>query len=49
MMKMAEVMSGNPLPDAVRPAIEQRAKDEGRVAIRVSPSEFFMTRPIGSK
>jgi PPOX class probable F420-dependent enzyme len=49
MMKMGEIMTGNVLPEAARPMMEQRAENEGRVAIRVTPTEFFLTRPIGSK
>ena len=49
MMKMAEIMTGNVLPESARPMIEQRAESEGRVAIRIKPTEFFLTRPIGSK
>ena len=49
MMKMGEFMTGNVLPDAARPMMEQRAENEGRVAVRLTPTEFFMTRPIGSK
>ena len=49
MMKMGEIMTGNVLPDAARPMMEQRAENEGRVAVRLTPTEFFMTRPIGSK
>jgi PPOX class probable F420-dependent enzyme len=43
MMKMAEVISGNALPDSTRPMMEQRAASEGRVAIRVIPTDFFKT------
>ena len=49
MMKLGEIMTGNVLPDAARPMMEQRAETERRVAVRVTPTEFFMTRPIGSK
>ena len=37
MMKVGARMTGNPIPEAARPAIEQRAKDEGRVVLRVTP------------
>ncbi|HUF54220.1 MAG TPA: PPOX class F420-dependent oxidoreductase [Dehalococcoidia bacterium] len=49
MARLAEVMSGNPLPDAARPALEQRAKDEGRVVMRVKPLQFVSTRTVGPK
>jgi len=49
MMRIGEIMSGRPLPESARPAIEQRAKDEGRVAVRITPAEFFPARPIGVK
>jgi PPOX class probable F420-dependent enzyme len=48
MMRMAEVITGKALPEAARPMIEQRAASEGRVAIRVTPTDFFLTRPIGA-
>jgi PPOX class probable F420-dependent enzyme len=35
MMKIGERMTGNPIPDSARPAVEQRARDEGRVVLRV--------------
>jgi len=37
MMKVGERMTGNPIPEAARPAIEKRAQDEGRVVLRVTP------------
>ncbi len=40
MMKVGERMTGNPLPEAARPAIEKRARDEGRVVLRVTPEGF---------
>ena len=49
MMKIGEIMTGNKLPDAARGAMEQRAEAEGRVSVRLTPTEFFSTRPIGSK
>lgn len=49
MVKMGEIMTGNVLPASARPMIEQRAQNEDRVAVRVAPTEFFLTRPIGSK
>jgi len=46
MMKIGEIMTGNKLPDAARPMMEQRAANEGRIAVRVSPYDFFKTTPI---
>lgn len=46
MMKVAEKMSGKALPDAARPAIEERARNEGRVVLRVKPLQFFSTLPL---
>jgi hypothetical protein len=40
MMKVGERMSGNPIPQAARPAIEKRAQDEGRVVLRITPEAF---------
>jgi PPOX class probable F420-dependent enzyme len=40
MMKVGSRMSGNPLPESVRPALEKRAQDEGRVVLRVTPEGF---------
>jgi len=45
MRKIGERMTGNPIPDAALPAIEQRAKDEGRVVLRVKPESFASTTP----
>jgi len=49
MMSAGEAMTGKPVPEAARPAIEQRAKDEGRVLLRVTPESFFSTRTVGPK
>jgi hypothetical protein len=40
MMKVGSRMSGNPLPESVRPALEKRAQDEGRVVLRVTPEGY---------
>jgi PPOX class probable F420-dependent enzyme len=40
MMKIGERMTGNPVPDAARPAVEKRAADEGRVVLRVTPESY---------
>ncbi len=46
MMKIGEIMSGNKLPDSARPMMEQRAASEVRIAVRVTPFDFFKTTPI---
>ena len=46
MMKVGAIMTGNPVAEAVRPALEQRVKAEGRVAIRFTPTEFFKMQPM---
>lgn len=37
MMKIGERMTGNPVPESARPAVEERARTEGRVVLRVRP------------
>jgi hypothetical protein len=45
-LKTVEIITGGPVNDAVRPLFEQRAKGEGRVAIRVTPIGYFKTQPF---
>jgi PPOX class probable F420-dependent enzyme len=45
MMKIGERMTGNAIPAGARPAVEQRAKDEGRVVLRVTPDRSSHTTP----
>jgi PPOX class probable F420-dependent enzyme len=45
-LKAVEIITGSPVSDAMRPFFEQRAKEEGRVAIRVTPVDYFKTQPI---
>ena len=40
MMRVGERMSGNPVPEAARPAVEKRAADEGRVVLRIKPDGY---------
>lgn len=40
MMKIGERMTGSPVPEAARPAVEKRAQDEGRVVLRVTPEGY---------
>ena len=46
MRRIGEAMTGRPIPEAARPALEQRAQSEGRVVIRVKPAQFVSTRPL---
>jgi hypothetical protein len=41
MMAVGGAMTGNPLPESMRPAIEQRAEKEQRVVLRVTPQSYF--------
>lgn len=41
MMAVGGVMAGNPLPESVRPTLEERARKEQRVVLRVTPESFF--------
>jgi hypothetical protein len=45
-LKAVEIITGSPVNDAVRPLFEQRAKEGGRGAIRVTPVDYFKTQPI---
>lgn len=40
MMKVGGRMSGSPLPDAARPAVEKRAQEEDRIVLRITPEGF---------
>ncbi|MEX2247921.1 MAG: pyridoxamine 5'-phosphate oxidase family protein [Dehalococcoidia bacterium] len=40
MMKIGEKMTGDPIPESARPAVEERARKEGRVVLRVHPDTF---------
>ncbi|MEE3331736.1 MAG: pyridoxamine 5'-phosphate oxidase family protein [Myxococcota bacterium] len=46
MMKVGEIMSGNPIPEAARPAVEAMANREDRVVIRISPEFTFYSPPV---
>ena len=46
MMKVGEIMSGNPIPEAARPAVEAMAEREDRVVIRVAPEFTFFSPPV---
>ena len=45
MMKIAGVMAGKPMPEAVRPMIAEGAKREDRVVLRLRPYATFYTPP----
>ena len=45
MMRIAGVMAGNPMPEAVRPMVAQGAKREDRVVLRLRPYATFYTPP----
>jgi len=40
MMRIGEKMSGRPVPESARPAVEERARQEGRVVLRVTPESY---------
>jgi PPOX class probable F420-dependent enzyme len=45
MMKIGELMSGQPVPESARPAVEAMAKKEQRVVVRITPEATFETPP----
>ena len=45
MMRIGGIMAGSALPETARPAIEERARNEGRVVLRITPQSFFNTQP----
>ena len=45
MMKVGELMSGEKIPDAARPAVKAMAEKEKRVIVRVTPVDTFETPP----
>jgi hypothetical protein len=45
MMRIAGVMAGNPMPDDVRPMVEEGARRENRVVLRLRPYATFYTPP----
>lgn len=47
MARIGEVMFGRPVPDEMRPELEKRADEEGRVVLRVTPERYFTTRLEG--
>ncbi len=41
MMRIGERMTGTPIAESARPAIERRAEEEGRVVLRVTPESYI--------
>jgi PPOX class probable F420-dependent enzyme len=46
MMGIAGVMAGSPMPDDVRPMVEEGARREQRVVLRLRPYATFYTPPV---
>jgi PPOX class probable F420-dependent enzyme len=46
MMKVAAIMSGQPLPEVVRPMVEAKAREERRVVIRLQPQWTVYSPPV---
>jgi PPOX class probable F420-dependent enzyme len=46
MMKVAAIMSGQPLPEATRPFVEAKAREETRVVIRLMPDWTVYSPPV---
>jgi PPOX class probable F420-dependent enzyme len=49
MAHIGTAMSGNPIPEAAMGALEERAKEEGRVVLRVTPEHGISTLPLSRK
>jgi len=45
MMRIAGVMAGKPMPETVRPLVEEGARREGRVVLRLTPYATFHSPP----
>jgi PPOX class probable F420-dependent enzyme len=45
MMRIAGVMAGKEMPEAVRPVVEEGARREGRVVLRLRPYRTFHSPP----
>lgn len=41
MIRAGEAMTGSPIADSARPALEARAEKEGRVVLRVTPESYY--------
>jgi PPOX class probable F420-dependent enzyme len=45
MLRIAGVMAGKPMPETVRPLVEEGARREGRVVLRLTPYSTFHSPP----
>ena len=45
MMRIAGVMAGKPMPETVRPLVQEGARREGRVVVRLTPYQTFHSPP----
>ena len=45
MLRIASVMAGKPMPETVRPLVEEGARREGRVVLRMTPYSTFHSPP----
>ena len=45
MLRIAGVMAGKPMPESVRPLVEEGARREGRVVLRLKPYATFHSPP----
>ncbi len=41
LMRVGEKMTGNPIGEAMRPSVEERAQRERRVVLRVTPETYY--------
>ena len=46
MMKIGEIMSGEPVPEAARPMVEDMARREDRLVVRIKPEYTFYSPPV---
>ena len=46
MTRVAEIMSGQTLPEAARPIVEAKAREEGRVVLRLRPAWTVYSPPV---
>ena len=46
MIKVGEIMSGQPVPEIARPAVEAMWKREDRLVVRVTLEATFYTPPV---
>ncbi|SRR6266542_801539 len=41
MLRIGEKMQGRPLPESARPNIEERARNEQRIVLRIKPESYY--------